>query len=131
MPTDDKPKGLQTQFGDLDVRTSAVEGDTAKIIRRLGEQDTKLLAIETQGRLAIKQVAAQDKELLLVKQSAARIENVQEKLAEKIEPLDEALQYVKKTWTLAEFVVKRLLPVTVGLGAVAAYWDKVAALFKG
>jgi chromosome segregation ATPase len=122
MEDDRKPKGLQTQFGDLDQRTSAVEGDTAKIIRRLGEQDTKLVQIETQGRLALKQVAAQDKELLLVKQSTARIEAVQERLAEKVEPLHEAMDYGKKTFKLVHFVFTKVAPLIGAIGAAIVYF---------
>lgn len=117
MGTDDKKPGLQTQFGDLDSRTTAVEGDTAKIIRRLGEQDTKLLQIETQGRLAIKQVAAQDKELLLVKQTANRTEAKVDRLSERSQDVLELVDLTKKNAKLLEWFVKRALPVLVAIGS--------------
>jgi chromosome segregation ATPase len=107
-----------TAFGDLQERTASVESDNARLLRRLTEQDEELRKISTQGRLTMKQVDGQGHELTLVKQSTARIEAVQCRLAEKIEPIDEALQYGKKTFALVEWLVKRFLPLVAAVGAL-------------
>jgi chromosome segregation ATPase len=123
MPDDkSRPKGIATQFGDLHERTSAVESDNAKLLRRLSEQDEELRKINTQGRLTIKQVDEQGKELTLVKQGMNRTEIKVDRLAEKIEPLDEAMQYGEKTFKLLDFVVKRLAPLVAAIAAAVVYF---------
>jgi chromosome segregation ATPase len=129
MPDDKfKPPVSHTQFGELRESHSTLEGKHEELKHRLGKQDEQLQKLEFMGRVQGKQLDNHAKELLSINQSANRIEAKQDKLGERSEDLLEAFDVVKKGFTLLEWVVKRLLPVLVGLGTLAAWW---AGAFKG
>lgn len=123
-----KPPISNTQFGELRESHSTLEGKHEELKSRLGKQDEQLQKLEFMGRVQGKQLDNHARELLQVNQSTNRIEAKTDKIADRSEDLLEAFDVVKKGFTLLEWVVKRLLPVLVGLGAIAAWW---AGAFKG
>jgi chromosome segregation ATPase len=126
---DETPPGLQTQFGDLREDQTALRTQTEVLERRFDDQDKQLLKISAQVQISSKQTDAQAKEVLIVKQATKRTEDKVDALSEKIEVFSSIEDYVKKTFKLAEFITKRVVPILVGFGVVIAYWDKLTALF--
>lgn len=120
----DKPPVSRTQFSELQESHSTLEGKHEELKGRLTDQDKQLRKLEAMGRIHGQQIEGQSKELQATSQATKRIET-------KTDDLFEAIEWGKKTFLLLEWVVKRLLPVLVGLGGLFAYWDKVAAIFKG
>jgi len=123
-----KPPPSATQFGELQESHSSLEGKHEELKSRLGKQDEQLQKLEFMGRVQGKQLDNHARELLAINHATSRTEGKVDKIADRSEDLLEAFDVVKKGFTLLEWVVKRLLPVLVGLGTLAAWW---AGAFKG
>lgn len=123
MSHEGKPPVSPTQFGALQESHSTLEGKHEELKGRFDDQDKQLRKLEAMGRLHGKQIEGQSAELQANTQATRRIET-------KTDDLFVAIEWVKKTCLLIEFVFRRVLPVLIGLGSLLAGWGWLTQLFK-
>lgn len=119
--TDEKKQPGWTEFGGLEEKQSTFE---EAVKRRFDGIDQAQREQEVRSRLQGKDIEAMKVDMRENTQATRRTEAKVDAIADKTKDFVDVADYAKKTFTLVEWVVKRLLPLVVAVGALVTWFVK-------